>query len=49
MDIDTHTGTELLHLLEKSGSLSLYDTILEWHVANFEAKKRITKTQLVEK
>lgn len=48
MDRDTRAGTELLHLLQKHGSVSLYDKILDWHLANLDANKRITKNNLVE-
>ena len=48
IDRDTRAGTKLLHLLQIHGSVSLYDAILDWHLANLDANKRITKTVLVE-
>jgi hypothetical protein len=47
MDCDTRAGTELLHLLQKHSSVSLYNGILDCHWANLEANIGITKTNLV--
>lgn len=49
MDNNMQAGIELMNILHKHGIVSLYDTILDWHLTYLEAKKRITKTQLLDK
>ncbi len=49
MDTDTQAGIELMNLLHQNGIVSLYDTIVDWHLTYLEAKKRVTKTQLLDK
>lgn len=49
VDTNLQAGIELMNVLHQNGIVSLYDTIMDWHVTYLEAKKRVTKTQLFEK
>ena len=50
LDSELQAGIELMHLLHQNGaSLSLYDTIFDWHLAYLEATTRLTKRQLLER
>lgn len=48
LDIDTQAGIELMSQLQKNGATHLYDSIMDWHLTYLEAKKRVTKNQLME-
>ena len=48
LDIDMQAGIELMSLLQKNGAMHLYDSIMDWHLTYLEAKKRVTKNQLME-
>lgn len=50
LDTDLQAGIELMNLLHQNGApLTLYDTIMEWHLAYLEATTRVTKGQLMER
>lgn len=48
LNIDMQAGIELMSQLQKNGAIHLYDSIMDWHLTYLEAKKRVTKNQLME-
>ena len=49
LDSDMQAGIELMNLLHSHGLVSLYDSLMNWHIAHLDCKQRLTKKKLTEK